>query len=373
MAHTPPVSRVLMIPWEYPPFYTGGAGVACAGMVRGLLQRGTEVHIVLPWLGKILRPKPSGDLPEIPGYTASTGPDIAGVYGIDMETPSPVFVVPEINITFNLIHCHDWPTVPTALELKKRLGAPLVFHLHSLQSDREPTGGIRKIGELEQEGCRRADMVITVSKHTAGKVVSEYGVSSEKVRVLYNGHTLGNCPRTKRNYGTGNRRVLFLGRLVPQKGPDIFLKAAAILAEARNDVTFVIAGTGPMARKLREQLAGRIIFTGAVPRDEISVLLDTSDILVMPSRAEPFGIAALEAMSRGCVVIITRTAGLTEIAKNVVSLEGENPVELAHLISDLLDDPERMEAISRMTEEEASALNWEMRIPALLGFYDELR
>lgn len=382
-----------MVSWEYPPFFTGGAGVACEGMVRALLRRGTEVGLLLPWSGMVFNSEQTKDISaalgdggffddgsSVPaGHSGRTGSSVPGgavpgVYAEQPMPPSSVPAVPDLEHPCDLIHSHDWPTVPVAMELKNRLDVPMAFHLHSLESDRNPAGRCREIEGLERLGCRKADMIITVSKYTAGKIISEYDVPPEKVRVFYNGHTLGGKlkPENQKGQRNDNKVVLFLGRFVPQKGADIFLEAALILAGARHDVRFVMAGAGPMTGELKERASGKVIFPGFVPRREIPKLLEKTDILVVPSRSEPFGIAALEAMSRGCTVVINRTAGLTEIARNLVALEGNNPAELVRLLSGLLDNSEGMKALGRAAAEEAAGLGWDMRISDLLSLYDEL-
>lgn len=364
--------RVLMITWEYPPRFTGGEGTACRGLVRALIRRGAEVSILLPW-ASFMKPDEQGELPPLD--LPETGYPPEGVYE-EPRLPEEIPPLPP-GLSFDILHCHDWTTVPAGLELRRRTGKPLVLHIHSLESDRSGGKENPRIAALEAEGCRRADLVIAVSGRTAENLTARYGIPPEKIRVLYNGFELEAPSEPPKNYNPGGKTVLFLGRLAEQKGPDIFLEAARRLAESRNDTVFIVAGAGPLENSLKaypglSRAADKIIFTGFVPRGELTALLDSVDLLVAPSLAEPFGIAALEAMSRGVAVVITRTAGLTEITGNLVALGRPDPGDLTALLSRMLDAPEETAALGAAAAGDAEKLGWNIRAEELLGFYREI-
>lgn len=360
----PAAPRVLMITWEYPPCYSGGAGTACAGMVCALQQLGTEVGILLPWAGRVIGPDAEGAIPEdLAGY------DGAGVYSRGVSLPAGDGLT--TGGAFDLIHCHDWPAIPAGMELRRRLGIPLIVHIHSLESDRSPGGGNRELAALEADGCRRADRVIAVSRYTAGKLAAEYGVPADKIRILYNGFEPA-APGPGRLSVSDKKTVLFLGRFTRQKGPDIFLDAALALVQARRDVVFVMAGAGPMEGELRFRAGGAVSFAGFVPRQDVPALLDGADILAVPSRSEPFGLAALEAMARGVTVVITRTAGLAEIAHNLLALDRPSGGALGGALNTLLDAPGESERIGRAAAREATGLGWDLRGRELSRLYAEL-
>ncbi len=367
--------RVLMVSWEYTPWYTGGTGTACRGMTGALGKMGIKVFIWLPWSGTVFEPDDSGAIGRDESTLDITGYPGYGVYDVNFYLPYIGGYIPECN--FDLIHCHDWPTIQAALQLQKRCKKPLVFHLHSLESDRAPGTGNPEIAAREREGCQKADMVIAVSKYTAKKITEEYAIPQAKIRVLYNGYELEDtkCPAPR--YNPWGKAVLFLGRLADQKGPDIFLEAALRLSVARSDTVFIIAGSGPMEQGLweaaRTSRAGeRIIFTGFIPHWELTSLLEGVDMVVMPSLSEPFGITGLEAMSLGLTVIVTATAGLTEVVKNIVALDRPEPADLACLLSELLDTPGEIKRIGRAAAREAADLGWNIRGKELVALYQEL-
>ena len=365
--------RVLMVTWEYPPWYTGGAGTACRGMVQASLAEDLKVSVFLPWSGRALEPDRSGNLSGLEGAAGFPGYGGFGSYG----RGTPFDSIDGITAGFDIIHCHDWLTIPAALKLRQRFRRPLVLHIHSLESDRSPEGGDPGIAGIEADGCRRADLVLAVSGYTAAKITGEYGIDPGKVKVLHNGYDPVESPGSGVEGIQGLRTVLFLGRLAAQKGPDIFLDTAIRIIGARNDVRFLIAGTGPLESHLKQRAraardSDRVVFTGFVPRDRVPGLLEGADVLVIPSRSEPFGIVGLEAMSRGTAVVVTKDAGLTEVVKNVLPLEHPGVPDLLPLLNDVLDAPGFLDSLGRAGKEEAARLTWRYRVQELKEMYSLL-
>ena len=184
--------NILMVTWEYPPWYTGGTGIACRGLVRGCMAAGLKTSVLLPWWGDMLEPDRNGNLSGQERVTGFPGYGGFGSYGRG-TAPGSIDGIPA---GFDIIHCHDWPGIPVALNLWKRFRRPLVVHIHSLESDRSPEGGDPGIAGIEAEGCGRADMVLAVSGYTAAKIIREYGIDPGKVKVLHNGHDILEPPGT---------------------------------------------------------------------------------------------------------------------------------------------------------------------------------
>jgi glycosyltransferase involved in cell wall biosynthesis len=171
--------------------------------------------------------------------------------------------------------------------------------------------------------------------------------------------------------------VLFLGRLARQKGPDRFLEAAALLLNERPDVRFVVAGAGELRSGLEHRarelgIASRVTFVGYLDPAAVGRALDGADVLVLPSRAEPFGLAALEALSHGVPSVVPNDAGVAEVAPSAVRVDCRDVEALADRVRGLLDDEPRRLRLAERGRAEASRQRWEDRAEELLDVYRDL-
>ena len=203
-----------------------------------------------------------------------------------------------------------------AIELKKRTGKPLLVHVHTLEQDRRPEHVNEWIADLEEKAIEAADIVIPVSKYTADKIEQQHQVASHKIRAVYNG--LAPVKAYKKEKSFPEKLITFVGRLAHQKGPDLFLEMATQLLQKRSDIRFALAGDGPMQLDLMTKaaqagLGDKIHFMGFLDRKTLFDLLAITDVFVMPSRSEPFGIAALEAAHFGIPSVLSRHSGISII------------------------------------------------------------
>jgi glycosyltransferase involved in cell wall biosynthesis len=171
--------------------------------------------------------------------------------------------------------------------------------------------------------------------------------------------------------------IVFAGRVTGQKGPEQFVRAAALVAAERPDARFVLAGAGDRLEAVRREagvlrLAQRMRFPGFLPRRELDRLLARADVLVMPSRSEPFGLIALEALARGTPAIVSRSSGVAEVVPRVLRADFVDAEELAAKIAALLALPRLRESQLASGAEALRALTWRAAGARLAAVYAEL-
>ncbi len=412
--------RVLMFGWEFPPQVSGGLGVACEGLVRGLLQTGTEIALVLP---RHPYRKPRGRLRIIESLSpaAATVPDRSarpgvtirflpttlvpypgsGVETLETEVESPEEApAPESNYgpnlatdvlryaeragsiarqeRFDVIHAHDWMTFRAGLEARRVTGKPLVLHVHATEFDRAGTGGNPFVRDIEREALRRADRIIAVSRYTADLIAREYGVPRRRIRVVHNAIDPGRAQGVNGTRAASEPLVLFAGRVTWQKGPEYFIEAAARVAREIPSVRFAVAGAGDRLPAMRERvialgLERNILFTGFLPPPALDRLYALADVYVMPSVSEPFGLTALEALQHGTPVIVSRSAGVSEVVRNLLRVDFGNVEELASKILSVLLFSPLARSLSARGRREVLRLSWRESAQRCLEVYRELR
>ena len=228
---------------------------------------------------------------------------------------------------FDIIHAHDWLTYDAGIAAKEVSGKPLVIHVHATEFDRSGMHVNQFVYDIERRGMHAADAIITVSNLTKSTVVNNYGVSESKITTAYNGVDdvqLSTPQKFKKN--VDDKIVTFLGRITFQKGPEYFLEAAAKVLQRKKNVKFVMAGSGDMFEKMMWRAAElgiseNFYFTGFLRGDDVIHMLSISDVYVMPSVSEPFGISPLEAMRSNVPVIISKQSGVSEILKHAIKID----------------------------------------------------
>ena len=409
--------RVLMFGWEFPPYISGGLGVACEGLVRGLLELSTEVALVLPYRAvasgtaelKIissyegasesktgegrkvllrLRRIPSLLKPYLtePVYEEErrearrTGATFVGNYGPDLQQEVIRYAAAAARIalreSFDVIHAHDWLTFLAGIEARLATGKPLVLHVHATEFDRTGGGENGFVTTIERLGLAQADRIIAVSGYTAELVARQYGVPADRLRVVHNAidarESVGNWSVEEED-----PLVLFAGRVTWQKGPEYFVEAAARVAAEMPRVKFAVAGSGDRMHSMMERVAShglsdRFLFTGFLPPAELDRLYARADVYVMPSVSEPFGLTALEALQHGTPVIVSRSAGVSEVVRNLLRVEFGDVDDLASKILAVLMFPPLQDALSSRGRAEVRRLSWRESAWRCLNVYREL-
>jgi glycogen(starch) synthase len=417
--------KVFMLGWEFPPFISGGLGTACYGLTKAMSKLGLEVTFVLPRAVsassesthvKMMTPADINysklnweeyerelknvkfkmiDSPLRPYETAesfkreieelirakqlrgsvtalSGGPDIGqpGHYSGDMYSEVHRYAAAAARLAlqenFDVVHAHDWMTYPAGIAVAAITGRPLVIHVHSTEFDRSGEHVNQMIYDIERAGMHAADKIIAVSYLTRNIVISRYGITGDKVEVVYNG-----VERSSNglNFGKSSIRkdekiVLFLGRITMQKGPEYFLGAAKKVLEVMDNVKFVMAGSGDMMRKTVELAAqlgigSKVLFTGFLRGEDVRRIYELADLYVMPSVSEPFGIAPLEALNHDIPVLISRQSGVSEVLTHVLKADFWDINEIANKIVAVLKYPPLQMTLKEHGNFEVRKLRWE--------------
>ncbi|MCX8197599.1 MAG: glycosyltransferase family 4 protein [Candidatus Micrarchaeota archaeon] len=386
--------KVAMLGWEFPPFMSGGLGVHCFELTRALCRLGVRIDFYMPVSGqKVESSCPSIRIIEVAktelrpylffskaSQKASYGENLISAVREYWKKCEEAVVECAREEKYDLVHTHDWLTYKAGAEASRRLRMPLVQTFHSTEFDRTSWPWDYILG-VEREAAEKADLIIAVSNRMKEQVM-RLGAPKEKIRVVYNGvdYARFSCPQTlgkaEQNFKGGKKLVLFLGRLTEQKGPVQFLHAAKKVLSANPDVIFVIVGKGELLPLLINMsislgISQNVRFLGFVPEEEQKKIYKMADVFVMPSTSEPFGITALEAMSSGVPVIISKTSGVAEIAKAAIKVDFWDIDKMADRILAVLKYQPLAATMSKLAEREASSFGWEKTAEKTLEVYKE--
>jgi len=410
---------VLMFGWEFPPNISGGLGTACLGIVKGMSAY-PDVHITfvvpktygneqsgtaqlisaekVPVRTKYLVSNPTSSVrylevssklvpyltPQIfaSKYQQSeiqnewrmlskesiTIP-FSGKYGPDLfdEINNYAIVAQSIarNNHFQLIHAHDWLTFPAAVAARQISGKPLVLHVHSTDFDRSGGNINPSIYAIEKQGFEKADHIITVSNLIKTRLIEQYGIHSEKITTVYNAiDTDSTCLDPNKKQNKKEKIVTFLGRITIQKGPEYFVEVARLVTQRMKNVHFVMAGDGELTRRMIDLCAhygisDRFHFTGFLKGKEVNEMLRRSDLFIMPSVSEPFGIVPLEAMQANVPVIISLQSGVSELIHHVIKTDFWDINAIADAVHCILKNKTLSKILRYEGKKEVSKLNWE--------------
>jgi len=354
--------KIAMIGWEYPPFKVGGLGTHCFGLTNGLADKGVAIDFYMPKTKQEIKSNHTRIRIIEVGETQVFPYDRPEEKVVDGQFFESVYqyndlLVKKINGKYDLIHGHDWLTMKAGVQLKEKLGIPLVLTIHSTEYDR--SGWLHPnqwFIDIEKEGMKHADQLIAVSELTKKVMIEKYGISSKKVQVIHNAvYPLGT--------GKKQKIVLFLGRLTIQKGPEFFLNTAKRVLELEKDVKFVVAGCGEMLPRLIDQavemgIANKIVFTGKLTEEEVKHIYRIASVYVMPSVSEPFGITALEAISAGTPTIVSKASGVSEAFQNCFKVDYWDIDEMANKIIALLRYPPLRQALVENGTHEIKLFTW---------------
>ena len=427
--------RVLMYGWEFPPHISGGLGVACFEMTRALRDLGHEITFVVPRLKEGVDTASHVRLVGMAQFAtaeqsiveAETQRFLEGIEIKAIESPlRPYLTDPEyqeiierlekihrerrgseegFHVTFtgdygsdlisevvryaqvagavaatiphDVIHAHDWLTMLAGIEAHRVSGRPLVLHVHALEFDRSGENVNQAVYDIERFGMKHADRVVAVSQLTKQTIISRYDIDPAKVEVVYNAVSSRSRQAGESRGARREKVVLFLGRITFQKGPDYFVEAAGKILKNRDDVRFVMAGSGDMAPRVIQRVAElrigkRFHFTGFLTGAAVDRMYEESDIYVMPSVSEPFGISPLEAMCHDVPVIISKQSGVAEVLKHTLKVDFWDVGELANKINALLDHPSLRDELVRQGAREIENLKWGNAARRLTGIYEQL-
>ena len=404
-----------MFGWEFPPHIAGGLGTACYGMTRGLARNGVEVVFVMPRAygdedQRFVRVVNASDvetigtrdhefseellekvsfihidsnmLPYISPEEYAAYHDefvrsgrthewtdvwkqrytFSGKYGANLMEEVARYamvaaqVAKDLEGQFDVIHAHDWLTYFAGIAAKRVSGKPLVVHMHATEFDRSGENINRRVYAIEKAGMQAADRVIAVSELTRRIVIGKYGILADKVVTVHNAVRFGESEEAAPERAVKDKVVTFLGRITYQKGPDYFVEAAAKVLQRVSDVRFVMNHV--VRRVAQLGIADRFHFTGFLKGGEVQRMFRLSDVYVMPSVSDPFGISPLEAMRSGVPVIISRQSGVAEVLDYAIKVNYWDVDALADAIYGLLTYPALGRMFASKGLEEVTGLKW---------------
>ncbi len=278
---------------------------------------------------------------------------------------------------FDVIHVHDWMTYPAGIVAKRLSGKPLVAHIHALESDRSGSNLNPEVATIERAGLEAADVIVAVSHYTKTRVTELYGIDPQKIVVVHNAVTReeSRAQLDIPTHSTDEKYVLFMGRITFQKGPEYFVEAAKLVLSRMPNVRFIMAGSGDMLSRMvrmvaRMRMGNRFHFTGFLRGEDVDRMYAMSDLYVMPSVSEPFGIAPLEAMAYDTPVLISRQSGVAEVVQNALKVDFWDVRGMADKICSVLAHPRLAGEMTKQCREELQHIRWENAANKLIGVYE---
>ncbi len=270
-------------------------------------------------------------------------------------------------------------TYPAGMIVREMTGKPLIAHIHALEHDRSGDNMNPEVARIERAGLEAADRVIAVSHYTKRLVMQQYGIPGEKIDVVHNAVSRSEADRVYAAPARGDdeKRVLFMGRVTFQKGPDYFVEAAKLVLDRLPRTRFIMAGSGDMLPNMVRRVAqlrigSRFHFTGFLKGEEVDRMYALSDLYVMPSVSEPFGIAPLEAMAYDVPVLISRQSGVAEVVHNAIKVDFWDVREMANKICAMLSYPPLAAEVVKNCREELKSIRWENAADRLNAVYAQL-
>ena len=422
--------KVLMFGWEFPPQITGGLGTACYGITKSLAKQNVNVLFVVPKVfgnedRRFTTLQDAGEIPSkylesnskefwrnvqykeisaklVPyitpeNYEKLLGKNVimpeesfensafipfSGRYGMDLWSEIDRYSLATSLLArkenYDIIHAHEWLTFPAGISAKKISGKPLIVHIHATEFDRNSGNINRDIYDIEKKGMELSDKIITVSNYTKDIVINRYGIEPDKIATIHNGIDENtNTPKLTSERLSGEKIVTFLGRITFQKGPEFFIEAAYKVLQKQSNVRFVMAGSGDLKDKIIKQvsnfgISAKVTFPGFLKNDEVRNLFSRTDVFVMPSVSEPFGIAPLEALRSKVPVIISKQSGVSEVIKHAIKVDYWDINALSDAIWGVLNYKTLSMLLASKGSKDVDKLRWEKAGRQILDVYKSL-
>jgi glycogen synthase len=388
--------NILMLGWELPPHNSGGLGVACYHLAKALSLQGTSIDFIVPYSA------PHEDIDFMTVHSATTlspldrygqgaydsqflldhkdGADLAGVKNIrDVQRHYTRFIELHIETTdtsYDAIHAHDWLTMEAGIRAKQITDAPLIVHVHSTEFDRSGGGDGNPIArEIEYQGLIVADRIIAVSEVTKQIIISQYGISADKIEVMHNAIDVTSFDNgyeyDRRTYryleslkSEGYTIVSAVTRLTIQKGLTNLIRAMAMATQKYDRIALLLAGDGEQRNELIQLasdlgISDKVFFTGFVRGKQWRDAYSVSDIFVLSSVSEPFGLTALEAAHHDTALILTRQSGVTEVLNNVYKYDFWDVTRLADQLIGIATSYALRDTLKENVRREYARISWD--------------
>lgn len=371
--------KILMLTWEYPPRVVGGISRVVYDLSHTLIKDGHEVTVIT---------YKDGDTPyfeddkgvkvyRVDNYMINPNNFIDWIMQLNFNMIAKANEIITEEGKFDVIHAHDWLVAYAAKTLKSSYNMPIVATIHATESGRN--SGIhdeqqRYINDTEWMLTYEAAEVIVNSNYMKGEIQRLFGLPYDKINVVANGVNLSSFNGIERDYNfrrqfamDNEKIILFLGRLVYEKGVQHLISAMPKILEGYHDVKLVIAGKGGMIDELKAQveamgISQKVYFAGYLNGKDVQKMYKAADISVFPSTYEPFGIVALEAMLAERPVVVSDIGGLNEIVQhreNGMKTYAGNANSIADSILELLYDHKlSAEIVKKAKNKVRNEYNW---------------
>ena len=395
-----------MLGWELPPHNSGGLGVACLNMAHALAREGADIEFVVPYEAK-------HDGIDYMDVVSATDIDPIFRYGggayesngveakiIDSKNHPEKMSIRDIQGLYcdfiknkmmdfkpDVIHAHDWLTYEAGILAKKRFHAPLIAHVHATEFDRAGMKpGNKLIHEIEYEGLMMADEIIAVSESTKRLIHDKYNIPLDRISVAYNSldedfinreykydHVFKYIDSMK---ASGYTVISTVGRFTIQKGLKFMMSAAKRALDKNPKLLFVFAGDGEEFPGLVEQAASlgiskNVLFTGFIRGKKLRDVYAVSDIFVMSSVSEPFGLTALEAARHGDALILTNQSGVSEVIWSAMKYDYWDEMKLADEILAIASSPALGKSLRANATEEYQKMSWDQVAKKCMKIYNK--
>jgi len=420
-----PKLKVLILTWECYPVFVGGLGVLVKDLVAELRRQNVEVTLLLPFLPENVPIEGAFSLEKTWRKYLKKSPEIAGLEDFKLEVFEKnkvkyekslswraIFHRQRIASSVNQIYTNDtplitrafawavldwlktkqkedyfdcfigmdWESIPSFLVLKKALPkVPFFFYINSTEHERsldcaKKSWVEKKIQQLEAKVFRQADHTITVSEITRTVLINHFNVASEKITVVLNDTAFAPSNNIYR-LPSKNKYVLYLGRLSQQKGLRFLIDTAQKVVEIDPNIHFLIAGDGEilpdvMTHVVEQQLEKNVHFLCWTNYEQKRVLYNTSDLFVMPSPSEPFGLTALEAIKSGVPVIASTNCGFVDLVKSTPTFTYHDTQTFTHLILSLLHNPQELKALVIRQQNDLANHSWSREVAKLVALIE---
>jgi len=421
-----------MFGWEFPPFFAGGVGIVCYELTKQLATMGVEIEYVMPFMPdelnadflkltdasnhvsqKLAQTKSFLNVTRVKSLLAAYQTQkeyeqtlkslktqtIVGeskakygtdntrkLYGENLLDEMNLFAQRVAIMTekgmfkdFSVIHAHDWTTVPAAAVVKRMTGKPLVVHVHITEMNKNAGKGVnQQIYDVERQGFFAADKIITVSKNIKETLIEHYGVPAEKIVVVHNGNIkMASTNHDGAKFKGNDKVVSYLGRVTGMKGPENFVEMAKKVLIHCPNTKFVMGGSGDLLQSCINKtkamgIYDKFYFHGFYTRDEADFFYDISDVFVLPSIMEPFGVTPLEAMCKDTPTVVTKQSGVSEVIKHAFKVDWWDINKMASQVVNLLKFPILHKTMKRKGRIEADGLDWRKPAQECINIYKEL-
>lgn len=400
--------KILMLGWELPPHNSGGLGVACLNMARALARQGADIDFVLPYEAEhkninFMHVLSATHLDPIYRYGSGAYETMKLFEKIIPSEEHEMISIRDVQKSYcdfvneylmeykpELVHAHDWLTYEAGILAKKNYGIPLIAHVHATEYDRAGMHtGNPLIHEIEYEGLMLADKIIAVSEATKRIIHEKYHIPLNKIDVIYNSldenyeksdyhfkdQTYGYLVHQKQK---GYTIISTVGRFTVQKGLRNMMHAAALAISKNPKLLFVFAGDGEERNELIELAANlgiskNIIFTGFIRGKKLRDIYSISDIFIMSSISEPFGLTALEAAHHGDALILTKQSGVSEIIWSAITYDFWDQKKLANEILSIAENPALLKTLQENVHNEYHKISWNEVAKKCLRIYNNIK